>query len=110
MKDFSGVFTGYTQFNEDISGWDVSNATTMHRMFSNAKRFNKSLNDWNVSKVRDMTHMVCAASEFNGNISDWNTSAVKCMNGMFFVQPECFSMGRLECDRYGLYVLQNLEL
>jgi surface protein len=48
-------------FNEDISRWDVSNATTMRRMLASnpnfRHRFNQSIADWNVSSVTDMRAM-----------------------------------------------------
>jgi len=46
-----------SQFNGDISGWDVSNVTDMSGMFRN--------------------------SHFNGDISGWNTKNVKYSNYMF---------------------------
>ena len=43
--------------------WDVSNVTSMYRMFKGATSFNQPLN-WNVSKVTDMRWMF-EASSFN---------------------------------------------
>jgi surface protein len=73
-------------FNEDISGWDVSNATTMRSMFAGASgsRFNQSLADWNVSSVTSMGAMFRNANSFNQPIDNWNVSSVTDMQGMFW--------------------------
>ena len=39
-------------FNDDISGWDVSNVTHMQGMFWFAQAFNQDIGRWNVSKVK----------------------------------------------------------
>ena len=38
-------------FNQNISGWDVSNVTNMYRMFMGSNEFNQDLSSWDVSKV-----------------------------------------------------------
>ena len=113
IKDLSKLFNGNTSFNEDISGWDVSNVTDMSYMFNFATIFNQPLDKWDVSNVTDMTYMFAGwggngetifnqpldnwdvsnvtsmfamftyAIKFNGNISNWNVSNVTDMGGMF---------------------------
>ena len=72
----------------DISTWDVSNVTTMYRLFRNAKEFNGDLSEWDVSKVTDMESMFENAESFNGDISKWNVSNVTDMNHMFYGAKE----------------------
>ena len=38
-----------SSFNGDLSSWDVSNVTSMVRMFAQASSFNGDLSSWNVS-------------------------------------------------------------
>ena len=58
------------QFNDDISGWDVSNVTNMEKMFYYGYSFNQDINTkeitkengdiyiaWNVSNVTNMKHI-----------------------------------------------------
>jgi Mycoplasma protein of unknown function, DUF285 len=71
------------QFNEDLSGWDVSNAETMMGMFSRADSFvGRGLERWNVGKVRDFSFLFMGASVFAGNISEWDTSNAENMDSM----------------------------
>lgn len=69
-------------FNGDISGWNVSNVTTMESMF-NRGYFNGDLSKWDVSNVTDMFQMFAWCKPFNGNIENWNVSRVKTMNALF---------------------------
>lgn len=82
VTDLSYSFLN-SKFNGDISGWDVSNVTTMLGMFQNATVFNQNLSGWNVSKVTNMGNMFATAKAFNANISNWDVSNVTNMDGMF---------------------------
>ena len=50
------LFSGSTQFNGDISNWDVSNVTDMSGMFLGLK-FNGDISNWDVSSVTNMEVM-----------------------------------------------------
>jgi surface protein len=73
----------YENFNEDISGWNVSNVTNMANMFFRARKFNQPLNNWNVSNVTNMRGMFMLASDFNQPLNNWNVSNVTNMEKMF---------------------------
>jgi len=63
-----------SEFNGDISKWNVSNVTNMERMFEYSK-FNGDISKWdvsNVEKMKDMFHK----SEFCQDISNWNVKKV----------------------------------
>ena len=81
--DMSGLFFR-SNFNGDISQWDVSNVKSMNHMFYDARSFNGDLSKWDVSNVEDMLCMLGYAKKFNGDISGWNVSNVKTMGGMFY--------------------------
>ncbi|MDC1464310.1 BspA family leucine-rich repeat surface protein [Polaribacter sp.] len=91
MDVYSGAFVG------DISTWDVSNVTTMRRMFwgdgfRDGFGFNQPIGDWDVSSVTDMTYMFQGAEVFNQPIGDWDVSSVTDMtfilgNAYSFNQP-----------------------
>jgi surface protein len=83
ITSLTSLFEGNTNFNEDISGWDVSNVMYMDKMFFNARNFNKQVNNWNVSKVENMQYMFRGASSFNQQVNNWNVYKVRTMIGMF---------------------------
>ena len=82
ITDMSELFKG-SDFNGDISQWDVSNVTSMYQMFMRCHYFNKPLNDWDVSKVRNMSGMFDMATEFNQPLNNWKLSSVIVIVDMF---------------------------
>ena len=46
-----------SNFNDNISKWNVSNVTNMSFLFENAYSFNQPIGNWNVSKVQYMNGM-----------------------------------------------------
>ena len=75
-----------------MSDWDVSDITSMDRLFggyddlgrSRARpHFNEDLSRWNVSRVTDMFGAFWGATAFTGaGIGCWNVSSVTNMQGM----------------------------
>ena len=53
ITDMSYLFDR-TDFNGDISKWDVSNVTNMYSMFYGCESFNQDISDWDVSNVTFM--------------------------------------------------------
>ena len=80
VNDMGGMFYE-TSFNQDISNWNVGNVTYMNGMFSKSS-FNQDISNWNVSNVIGMIQMFYN-SPFNQDISNWDVSSVKYMGGMF---------------------------
>ncbi len=70
-----------SDFNGDISEWDVSNVRNMNNMFDSTK-FNGDISRWNVSKVESMSSMFYKTI-FNGDISKWDTSSLKDISYIF---------------------------
>ena len=78
---FKNIFAS-SNFNSDISGWNISNVTSLNGAFSNTS-FNKYLNNWNTSNVTDMSGMFYNNPSFNQPIENWNVSNVTTMENMF---------------------------
>ena len=82
--DMSDLFE-YSDFNGDISKWNVSNVKTMYGMFYKSE-FNGDISKWNVSNVTDMVSMFMK-SNFNSDISNWDVSNVTNSTNIFHNCP-----------------------
>lgn len=70
-------------FNQDISGWDVSNGVNFESIFRNAFAFNQNINNWNVSNGVNFKNSFKAAESYNQPLNNWDTSSAENMEGMF---------------------------
>ena len=90
MRDKAAYYSGslISDFDGDISGWNVSNVTDMSLLFyrSSFDGKNGDISDWNVSNVTDMTSMF-AHSKFNGDISNWDVSNVTLETSQLDISP-----------------------
>ena len=84
ITSMNRLFFG-SKFNGNISKWDVSSVKDMAEMFAYSS-FNGNISKWDVSNVEDMNSMF-ADSEFRGDISRWDVSNVKDMRWMFALSP-----------------------
>jgi surface protein len=55
----------------------------MYNMFSGCTNFNQNLSSWNVSSVTDMTAMFADCTSFDQDLSSWDISSVTTMADMF---------------------------
>ena len=76
-----------SDFNGDISDWNVSNVEDMGYMFGHSF-YNGDISNWDVSKVKRFDAMF-RNSAFSGDISKWqiNPAAKRRMAGMFDNSP-----------------------
>ena len=81
VTNMSQFFYQNNEFNQDVSSWDVSNVTSMFRMFEKSA-FDQDISSWDVSNVTNMSRMF-EKSTFNQDISNWDVSNVTNMYGMF---------------------------
>ena len=69
----SGKTWYFDQYNQDITGWDVSHITDMEGMFYGwDTNFNQDISGWDVSSVTNMSGMFEDNQHFNQDISGWS--------------------------------------
>lgn len=81
IEDFSFIFTN-SNFNGDISKWNMSNAINLESMFYRSDFNNDSICNWKFGKVESMRDMF-KSTRFNQDISLWDFSTVKDISLMF---------------------------
>jgi surface protein len=84
VESMNFMFYGASNFNSDISNWNVSNVTSMDQMFYDATAFNQPLDSWDVSNVNYMGSMFSGATAFNQPLDSWDVSNVRTMWYMFY--------------------------
>ena len=83
VTSMNRLFHGKWGFNEDISRWDTSSVTDTSYMFDGASSFNQPLNSWDMSSVTDTSGMFNGASSFNQPLNSWDMTSVTDTRGMF---------------------------
>jgi surface protein len=75
------MFEGATEFNGDLSSWNVSSVTDMDNMFNDVTAFHDNLSSWDVSSITDMYGMFRGATAFSSSdLSRWNVTTVMFCN------------------------------
>jgi surface protein len=69
------MFLSNTNFNQNISSWNVSGVTNMSYMFNGATNFNQNIGSWNVSGVTNMSNMLgssaLSVTNYNNILTGW---------------------------------------
>lgn len=84
VRLLEGVFYHASSFNRDLNQWDVSGVTSMKQLFRNASSFNSGIGSWDVSAVTNMQSMFESAIAFNSDVSAWDMVKVSNMKNMFY--------------------------
>lgn len=103
ITDFSELFSvtrnpAAILFDEDLEGWDLSEALYCNEMFDGARSFTgKGLANWNVRKVRTMNRMFVSTS-LQENLDTWNVGNVQDFSFMFEFATEFGGVGLSDWD------------
>lgn len=92
VTSLEGMFGGTTNFDGDLSGWDVSNVTNMQSMFVTALSFSgKGLETWNVESLTNAYAMFHIAESFNGEIDNWD---VRNLSDVIYMFSQAYAFNR----------------
>ena len=105
VTDMSELFFDVTEFNCNISGWNVSNVVDMHDMFDGCNDFNGNISGWDVSSVENMNGMFFDCQNFNQDLSQWDVSNVKRMGSMF---AYCYKFNQ-DLSRWDTHSVEDME-
>lgn len=89
VGDMSAMFAFCRKFNQDLSGWDVSNVVYVTDrydvgMFQGCVSFEgRGLRKWDVSSVFEMRSMFKDCIYLDEDLSNWDVSAVEYYNDIF---------------------------
>lgn len=81
---FHGMFYGCTEFNDDISHWNMTGQEDISKMFAYATSFNKPLDAWDMSTVRIAGFLFYNADAFNQPLDSWSAANWEYIEGMFY--------------------------
>lgn len=81
--DLTYMLRGTGVTTEDLSGWDVSQISSLLGLFQDTS-FNGNITTWDVSHVERFDALFYADPIFDQNISGWDTSSATNMNALFF--------------------------
>ena len=131
VTNMSSLFNGETDFNQDISSWDVSNVLNFNYMFQNATAFNQDISEWNIISVTNMENMFdnsgLSTTNYDALLIDWAEQNVK-PNVLFGAANLTYCVGenarqslidnkgwlftgdQLECATAGLDDLKQLDI
>ena len=84
VENMSGMFYRQPLFNQDLSSWDTSNVHNISSIFWKASAFNQPLNSWDVSNVTNMAFSLRETSVFNQDLSSWDIGKVTSMRSIFY--------------------------
>ena len=51
VRDASGMFEGYTEYDDDLSSWDVSSFIMIHNMFKGCDSFEGNFSSWSIPNL-----------------------------------------------------------
>ena len=79
---FTACFSSCFAFDQDLSTWNMQNATILNSMFQSATAFTGiGVGSWVLNKPVNLYRMFFGASNFNADISGWNYELVTNIGG-----------------------------
>ena len=109
VTSLQSIFRANTSFNQDLSGWGnkLGNIITMREMFRESN-YNGDLSTWDVSKVVSMWDMFKNAAFNNASIANWDVSGLDNMETMFGGEDCAFNQDISNWNVSNVVNMQNL--
>ena len=81
VTNTDSMFQRATNFNQDISSWDMSNVTDTTSMFYLATSFDQNISGWVMSSVINYSNMFCNCPSLTNH--DQNNRFIPQINGNY---------------------------
>jgi len=109
VTSLQSTFRGNKAFDQDLSGWGdkLGNIVTMRELFRESD-FNGDLSAWDVSKVVSMWDMFKDSGFNNASITTWDVSGLDNMETMFGGEDCAFNQDISGWDVSNVVNMQNL--
>ena len=109
VTNFKGIFRDNDAFDQDLSGWGdkLGNVVTMREMFRGSD-YNGDLSSWDVSNVVSMWDMFKDSGFNNPSIINWDLSGLDNMETMFGGEGCAFNQDISGWDVSNVVNMQNL--
>jgi len=109
VTSFQSTFRDNKVFDQDLSGWGnkLGNVVTMREMFRGSN-YNGDLSAWDMSKVESMWDMFKDAEFNNASIANWDLSSMDNMETMFGGKNCKFNQDISSWDVSNVVNMQNL--
>ena len=92
LTELVGLFQSASNFNGDVTTWNLTHVTTTRSLFYSAGAFNQNISTWQrstpgdtstMANVTNAAEMFVNAAAFNQNIGNWNVSSLQDAHSMF---------------------------
>ena len=84
-----------TDFQGDVSEWDMSNAEDTNSVFYGCENFNCDLSKWDMSNVKVCRRMFERCTRFDQDLSSWDMKGIKDIKSQRFM----FNLCKMEEDK-----------
>lgn len=94
VKSLRAMFLNCFTFNQDVSGWNVSECEDISQVFGGCLLFNQDVGGWDVKNVTNMIETFRGCNVFDRDLGSWDVGNVTEMSGMFaYSSNEGFNNG-----------------
>lgn len=108
----NSAFNDLTEVTDiDLSGWDISEVTSIVGLFFNCKNLKTITfsSNWDTSNIKDMAFVFIQCAELKTlDLSNWNTSKVENMDALFMRCSNLTSMGIENWDTSNVVNMGNM--
>lgn len=86
VTDMTQMFAGCTTYDQPMDLWNVAKVTEFVGMFQNCKMLNKSINAWVMTKATDLSYMFAGCTSYNQPMDRLRPAGNTAINASYMLQ------------------------